>query len=61
MPPHRSAAGAQLQCDLGVPKNGAENVVELMRDAAGERANRFQLLRLMQPGIPVAKRDGVGL
>src|SRR5438046_1982421 len=33
---------------LGVAENRAEDVVEVVRDASGERAQRFQALRLAQ-------------
>src|SRR5262249_31218477 len=36
---------------LGVAKDGAEDVVELMRDPAGERSNGLEPLRLMQPRL----------
>ena len=61
MLPHRGAAGARFQCDLGVSKNGAENVVEFVRDPTRESADRFQLLCLMQARLPVPERSRVGL
>src|SRR5262249_62336148 len=51
---------------LGVAKDGAEDVVELMRDPAGERSNGLEPLRLMQPrlkhltlGLAALALDGI--
>ena len=36
---------------FGVPQDGRQDVVEVVRDAADQRAERFELLRLAQLGL----------
>src|SRR5207302_3044290 len=44
------------QRHLAVTEHGAENVVEVVRDAARERAERFEPLRLAQALLRLAQR-----
>ncbi len=45
---HDAALGRRLLRELAVAEDGAEDVVEVVRNAAGERPHRFHLLRLAQ-------------
>ena len=57
VPPARGLPRGSPQRHLGVAEDRAEDVVELVRDAAGERADRLQPLRLAQraPAAPPAR------
>ena len=66
---HRRVTGADiLASQLDVAEDGTEDVVEVVRDAAGQRAEGFHLLRCAQlrlqcPALPLgveAIRDIVG-
>ena len=45
------------QRHFGIAENGAEDIVELVRDTAGERADRFEPLRLVQPRLQLLAID----
>ena len=58
------------ECHLGVAENGPEDIVEVMRDAAGQRAERLDALGMPQPrfeglllplGLLAAERAGKDL
>ena len=52
----RIAGVEAVEDQVGVAEDGREHVVEVVRDAAGEPADRFHLLRLAQLRLAVPQR-----
>ena len=56
----RVAGGQQLGEEAGIAEHAGEDVVEVMRDAAGENAEALEFLGFAQPGLGLAALGDVG-